>query len=258
MRKLVVVLVGTLILSGVTAVPAIAKTSLSIRIGPVRSLAHGAAIKVRFTYACAPKYGGSRGYAIVAFDVTQRLRPTATATGTDVGNIENLTCDNRAHSDHHIVASTSKAFRAGRKLRVTGRLLACDAAELHCKDPVIRKTLRLRHTSRSDPANAPLDARAMLKRNGEVVVVLGRGCPAGGFANANLSMYERVRRGRTARAEGIADASECRQQGIKVLLAREPVRIRKGIAYVVGNVFTCEANEQNCQTEVLEGTLKIS
>ncbi len=98
-------------------------------------------LTVTYAYRCQPRYGGSRGYAIVSLTVTQRLGGGTHALGySPGGDPAYLVCDARPHQGSQQVVPQSGAFEPGSAF-LRADVLACPASEINCAMPTQRRVV---------------------------------------------------------------------------------------------------------------------
>ena len=100
-------------------------------------------LTVSYAYRCQPRYGGSRGYAIVSLTVTERLAGGGSAVGySPGGDPAYLVCDARAHQGAQSVVPASGAFVPGSAF-LRADVLACPVSEIDCAMPTQRRVVQI-------------------------------------------------------------------------------------------------------------------
>jgi hypothetical protein len=235
---------------------------LEVAVTGAATIARGGAADVTLAYTCPPRYGGSRGYAIVSLEITQRLAG-GPVDGLDTGgDAAYLQCDGLSHTAHRVVlpypagSGPARAFGAGSVATVTANVLACDAAEVNCVEPTVVAYVRLRAASASNPNNQPAAASATLRPNGSVAVRVAHGC--GPAQNGSLSvagLSERVGGGLAA-TSAYQSSTLCRAGFMRTVVhpGGTPV-FAPGTAYVVASWSVC--GQRRCNEGDLQGTVVI-
>jgi hypothetical protein len=224
-------------------------------------LAHGSAVDVPVTYHCPPRFGGTRGYAIVSIEVKQHLA-RGLVDGFDVGgDPDNLVCDGAVHMTRIVVtpfpagSGPVLAFQADRSATVKASVLACDAAEEHCVQPQFTHDLRLHTAPAGDPANTPADAQATLLANGSVRLEVPHGCAAGMTGSVRVSgLAERIGQGRAA-ISAFQDPTRCTAARMRTTVHPSDLGFIDGIAYLVSDWSVC--GPHTCTEGIATGTLRI-
>ena len=225
-------------------------------------LAHGGAADARITYVCPPRYGGSRGYAIVNIEITQSLA-RGDVDGLDTGGDPDvLRCDGTAHTTRIVVlplpagTGPARSFQAGRPATVTASVLACDAAEEHCIQPTFSQNTQLDRAQANDPANTPADAEATLLPDGSVRLQVDQGCPTGatGFLSV-AGASERLRHGLAA-ISAFQAATNCTHQWMRTTFHPSELAFTTGLAYLVATWSVCRTSR--CVDGSATGTLPIA
>ena len=100
-------------------------------------------LTVTYAYRCQPRYGGSRGYAIVSLTVTERLGAGQSVVGySPGGDPAYLVCDAQPHQGAQAVLPQSGAFVPGPAF-LRADVLACPKSEVNCAMPTQRRVVQL-------------------------------------------------------------------------------------------------------------------
>jgi hypothetical protein len=252
------------VLGVMSAAPAAASTAAAPTLhysvtSRVAVLARGAALAVPVTYVCPAKYTGPTGYAVWSAEVQQTLADGTLVDGFDAGGIADyLTCDGASHQHEIIILPfEQRAFEATGTAAVTVSILACNAAETNCKQPSKTLTAAMRNPAPSDPANQPAPATATLLGNGDVRVVLQRGCPPGASADAGGTVAQRVHGDQVTQGFEEPVPTTCTTTSTTMTIRPYPFHARRGLAYVIGDTSTC-SGLQCTQARSFHGTLQIT
>jgi hypothetical protein len=267
MRKTLSAAFAAVVLGAMSAMPAMpasattaAAPTLHYQVSNrVAVLASGAALAVPVSYVCPSKYASPQGSAIWIGEVHQQLADGSVVDGFDPGGTaDDLVCDG-ALRQHEIIILPfeQRAFEAPGTASVTVSILACNAAETNCKQPSKTLAAELRNAAPGDPANQPAPAVATLLNNGDVRVVLQRGCPAGSSADAGGTIAQRVRGDRVTQGFDEPVPTTCTATTTTMTIRLSPFNARRGPAYVIGDARTC--NGLQCtEFRAFHGTLQIT
>jgi hypothetical protein len=100
-------------------------------------------LTVTYAYRCQPRYGGSRGYAIVSLTVRERLGGGTPVVGySPGGDAAYLVCDARPHQGAQSVLPVSGAFQPGSAF-LRADVLACPKDEINCAMPTQRRVVAI-------------------------------------------------------------------------------------------------------------------
>jgi hypothetical protein len=100
-------------------------------------------LTVTYAYRCQPRYGGSRGYAIVSLTVRERSRGGGAVVGySPGGDPAYLVCDARPHQGAQSVLPVSGAFQPGSAF-LRADVLACPKDEINCAMPTQRRVVAI-------------------------------------------------------------------------------------------------------------------
>ena len=97
-------------------------------------------ITVTYGYRCQPRYGGSRGYAIVSLTVRERLGGHVVTGRSPGGDPAYLVCDGRPHQGAQQVVPVSGGFEPGSAF-LRADVLACPADEISSAMPTQRRVV---------------------------------------------------------------------------------------------------------------------
>jgi hypothetical protein len=251
-------------LSAMPAMPASATTSATPTLhyqvsSRVAVLVGGAALAVPVSYVCPSKYASPHGFAIWMGEVHQQLADGTVVDGFNAGGTANdLICNGGLHQHEIIILPfEQRAFEAPGPASVTVSILACNAAETNCKQPSKTLAAELRNAAPSDPANQPVPATATLLDNGDVRVVLRRGCPTGSSADAGGTIAQRVHGDRVTQGLDEPVPTTCTATTTTMTIRLSPFHARRGLAYLIGDARTC--NGLQCtEFRAFHGTLQIT
>lgn len=206
--------------------------------------AGGVAAYVPVTYACAPRWGGSNGYAIADVMITEHLAGERTVEAASLGGVDaNLTCDGRSHfvrlaALYDGVQPPVAVLAPTPSAQVRVDLLACNAAETDCRSPSFSSTSRLVDGGPlASPAIDP-DARLLVGRGG-AAVRLRFSCPPGSQESVQVTLTQRVSATRTVQSSGypivrfpqrLCDGRT--HTGLVAVPPPAPDRFRAGVAWV--------------------------
>lgn len=255
----VALVLGAMSASPASATPTAAPTLHYSVTSRVAVLARGAALAVPVRYVCPPKYAAPTGYAVWSGEVEQTLADGTVVDGVDAGGIAAyLTCDGAVHQHEIIILPFGqRAFEATGTATVTVSILACNAAETNCKAPSKTLTAEMRNAAPGDPANQPAAATATLLANGDVRVVLQRGCPAGASAEAGATVAQRVHGDQVTQGFDEPVPTTCTTTSTTMTIRLYPFHARRGLAYIIGDSRTCSG--LHCtQPRGFHGTLQIT
>jgi hypothetical protein len=100
-------------------------------------------LTVSYAYRCQPRYGGSRGYAIVTLTVTEPTTSGHRVVGySPGGDAAYLVCDGQPHQGGQSVVPVAGAFVLGSAF-LRADVLACPASEVNCAMPTQRRTVQI-------------------------------------------------------------------------------------------------------------------